>query len=149
LQAPWRGSCARCTASIPTTGRVPADATSTAAALWDVTLANTWQRPPVWVHGDIDLGNLLVRNGRLSAVIDFGQLGVGDPARDLSMAWTVFGAASRAGFRATMALDDDTWTRGRGWTLCKAMIVAAGLARTRAIEYADPWRVIEVVLRER
>ena len=58
--------------------------------IWEAALCSEWKRPPVWVHGDISIGNLLVKEGRLTAVIDFGSLGVGDPACDLVIAWTFF-----------------------------------------------------------
>lgn len=98
----------------------------TASELWEQALASTWQRPPVWVHGDVAAGNLLVKDGRLSAVIDFGSSGVGDPACDMYIAWTFLDAASREAFRRTLAVDDDTWARGRGWVLWKALITLAG-----------------------
>ena len=117
-----------------------------AIEVWDAAIATTWQRAPVWIHGDISPGNLLVQDGRLSAVIDFGMLGVGDPACDLSIAWTLFEGESRAAFRAMLPLDVGTWARGRAWTLWKALIVAAGLTGTNAAESARPWHVIDEVL---
>jgi aminoglycoside phosphotransferase (APT) family kinase protein len=96
-----------------------------ATAVWEAGLAATWQGPLVWVHGDVSSGNLLVRDGRLSAVIDFGSSAVGDPACDLYIAWTFLDAESREAFRATLALDDATWARGRAWTLWKALITFA------------------------
>lgn len=98
--------------------------THTATKVWEAALETSWQHTPVWVHGDISLGNLLVQNGKLSAVIDFGQLAVGDPACDLSIAWTLFKEKSRDVFRSLLPLDSDTWTRGRAWTLWKALITA-------------------------
>ena len=74
------------------------------------------------MHGDIAEGNLLVRDGRLSAVIDFGSSGVGDPSSDLILAWNVLDAESRNVFRLAMDLDNATWQRGRGWALWKALI---------------------------
>ena len=56
--------------------------------LWNVALSSIWDRKPVWIHGDVAPGNLLVKDGKLCAVIDFGILGVGDPACDAAMAWT-------------------------------------------------------------
>jgi aminoglycoside phosphotransferase (APT) family kinase protein len=101
-------------------GRIDADAVT---AAWEAALhAPAWRRPPVWIHGDLQAGNLLVRRGRLSAVIDFGGLGVGDPACDLMAAWTLFAGASRDVFRTALAVDDATWTRGRGWALSVALI---------------------------
>jgi aminoglycoside phosphotransferase (APT) family kinase protein len=75
----------------------------------------------VWVHGDLLPGNLLVVEGRLSAVIDFGGLNVGDPACDLQPAWNVFADGSRARYRAELQADDASWLRGRGWALYQAV----------------------------
>jgi aminoglycoside phosphotransferase (APT) family kinase protein len=93
-----------------------------ATAVWEAALAATWRGRPVWLHGDVSAGNLLVTSGRLSAVIDFGCSAVGDPACDLSIAWTLFRRESRDAFRATLPLDRATWARGRGWTLWKGLI---------------------------
>jgi aminoglycoside phosphotransferase (APT) family kinase protein len=98
--------------------------------LWTNALGTTWCREPVWLHGDITCGNVLLNHGRLSAVIDFGMLGVGDPACDLAIAWTFLERRDRESFREALAVDDDTWTRGRAWALWKATIVAADLVRT-------------------
>jgi aminoglycoside phosphotransferase (APT) family kinase protein len=87
--------------------------------------APVWPKPPVWVHGDPAPGNLLVGDGRLSAVIDFGTLAVGDPAVDLIGAWTLLTPAGRDAFRAALPIDDDTWARGRGWAL-SALLPAPG-----------------------
>jgi aminoglycoside phosphotransferase (APT) family kinase protein len=84
--------------------------------------AGPWAGPEVWVHGDLLPGNLLVVDGRLSAVIDFGGLGVGDPACDLQPAWNVFAGRSRQRFRAELDVDDASWLRGRGWALCQAVM---------------------------
>jgi aminoglycoside phosphotransferase (APT) family kinase protein len=90
---------------------------------WEAALqAPVWQGPPVWIHGDLKPGNLLVQQGRLSAVIDFGGLNVGDPACDLIIAWNLFSAETRDLFRAALAVDDATWARGRGWALSIGLI---------------------------
>ena len=124
-------------------GKINVDA---AAEVWEAALATAWHKSPVWIHGDVSSGNLLVQDGRLSAVIDFGQLGVGDPACDLAIAWTLFKGESRQAFRATLGLDAATWARGRGWTLWKALIVAAKLTDSNAAEALEPWRIIDEVL---
>lgn len=93
-----------------------------ARALWDRAIVSRWEAAPVWFHGDVAEGNLLVDAGRLSAVIDFGTSGVGDPACDLVPAWTLFEEPARAAFRAAAGLDADTWDRARGWALWKAAI---------------------------
>src|SRR5215211_3273412 len=79
-------------------------------AAWDAALqAPEWQRPPVWIHGDLDSRNLLVEYGRLSGVIDFGCLGVGDPACDVTVAWKVLSAETRDSFRTAITVDEATW----------------------------------------
>jgi aminoglycoside phosphotransferase (APT) family kinase protein len=99
--------------------RIDADA---ALRSWSESLnAPAWDGPEVWVHGDLLPGNLLVVDGRLSGVIDFGGLNVGDPACDLQPAWSVFTGASRARFCAELQVDDASWLRGRGWALCQAV----------------------------
>src|SRR5439155_1511993 len=85
---------------------------------WEESLnAPPWDGEEVWVHGDLLPGNLLVVDGRLSAVIDFGGLNVGDPACDLQPAWNVFVGDSRRRFRAELHVDDAAWLRGRGMSL--------------------------------
>lgn len=96
--------------------------------VWTAALDATRPAPAVWVHGDFAPRNLLVRDGRLVGVIDFGQLAVGDPACDLAIAWTYLGRAGRAVFRGALGLDDATWIRAKGWVAWKAAILAAGLA---------------------
>lgn len=117
-----------------------------ATEIWEAALATKWNKSPVWVHGDISLGNLLVKNGQLNAVIDFGGLAIGDPACDLAIAWTFFKCESREIFRTTLNLDEGTWVRGRGWALWKALIVAAGLCETNNIEGENCWRIIDEVI---
>lgn len=100
---------------------VPDEIAGPALATWKAALAADWDRRPVWFHGDIAAGNLLLRDGALGAVIDFGTCGVGDPACDLAIAWTMLDGPSRAAFRERLAVDDATWERGRGWALWKAL----------------------------
>lgn len=86
--------------------------------LWEAALAApAWGRPPVWFHGDFHTGNLLTVNGRLHAVLDFGGFGLGDPACDMMIAFTLMSRRTRAAFREALEVDDDTWMRGRGWAL--------------------------------
>ncbi|MFJ8210352.1 aminoglycoside phosphotransferase family protein [Streptomyces sp. NPDC096033] len=90
--------------------------------LWEAAIsAPGWDGPAVWFHGDFHTGNLLTVDGRISAVIDFGGLGIGDPACDLVIAFTLMSAGSRAAFRAALGVDEDTWIRGRGWALATAL----------------------------
>ncbi|MFK3776832.1 aminoglycoside phosphotransferase family protein [Agrobacterium sp. NPDC089420] len=94
-----------------------------AMEIWQLALSSHWQGDGVWVHGDIAEGNLLVQDGHLSAVIDFGSSGVGDPSSDLILAWNLLEAESLGVFRRALDLDEATWQRGRGWALWKALIV--------------------------
>lgn len=106
---------------------------------------SAWIARPVWVHGDMAGGNLLVDDGRLTAVIDFGCLAVGDPACDLTAAWTIFDGAGRSVFRQAVDLDADTWCRARGWALWKAVITLASAPpgsvkhRSAALAVARLW----------
>jgi len=120
--------------------------TGAVTAVWEAALATTWQGAPVWVHGDVAAGNLLVTEGRLSAVIDFGSSGVGDPACDLAIAWTLLEGASRDAFRAALPLDPATWARGRGWTLWKGLITLAQHQHTNPVEASTARHVIDEVL---
>jgi aminoglycoside phosphotransferase (APT) family kinase protein len=105
------------------TGRID---TMSAAAVWRAAVETSRHGRFTWFHGDVAAGNLLIKDGKLAAVIDFGTCGVGDPACDLVIAWTLFRDASRATFKSAVAQDSATWTRARGWALWKALI---GLAR--------------------
>ncbi|MEU6676154.1 aminoglycoside phosphotransferase family protein [Streptomyces sp. NPDC046925] len=102
-------------------------------AAWDAAMeAPDWDRDPIWFHGDLHVGNLLTVEGRLSAVIDFGGLGVGDPSCDLVIAYTLLGEKTRPAFREALAIDEATWIRGRGWAL------ATGLNAYTAYAHVNP-----------
>lgn len=85
--------------------------------------APVWEGSPVWIHADLLRPNVLVRGGRVRAVLDFGSAGVGDPAADVIAAWSVFGATGRAAFREGLAVDEDTWNRARGFALHQALLI--------------------------
>ena len=124
-----------------------------ALAAWEDALrAERWNRPPVWSHGDLLAGNLLARDGRLAAVIDFAGLGVGDPACDLMIAWGLFSGASRTAFREALRdgirLDEATWARGRGHALYHAAIYIPYYRHTNPAGVAAARQQLEAVLRE-
>lgn len=116
-------------------------------AAWEAALrAPEWQRSPVWIHGDLTSGNLLVEQGRLSGVIDFGCLGVGDPACDLMVAWTLLSGETREVFRAALSVDGAAWARGRGWALSWALIFIPYYSTTNPEGVRDARRTIAEVL---
>ncbi|MEU9499029.1 aminoglycoside phosphotransferase family protein [Streptomyces sp. NPDC048196] len=119
------------------------------AAVWaDALRAPGWDGPPVWLHADLMPGNLLVAGGRLTSVIDFGCLGVGDPACDLFPAWNLLPADARKVFRAALDVDDATWTRGRARTLSQALIALPYYRRTNPTMAHNARQVIRAVLAE-
>ncbi|WP_438483941.1 aminoglycoside phosphotransferase family protein [Streptomyces sp. S186] len=118
-----------------------------AAAVWEDALrVPGWDGPAVWLHADLMPGNLLVAGGRLTSVIDFGCLGVGDPACDLFPAWNLLPGDAREVFRRALGVDDATWRRGRARALSQALI-ALPYYRTTNPAMADNARhVIRAVL---
>jgi len=96
-----------------------------ALAVWDAAMRLPGAgvaEGPRWYHGDLAAENLLVRQGRLAAVLDFGGLAVGDPTVDLMVAWEVLDAPARSVFRTALGVDDGTWERGRAWALSLALM---------------------------
>ncbi|MFN8621832.1 MAG: aminoglycoside phosphotransferase family protein, partial [Chloroflexota bacterium] len=124
-----------------------------ATRCWEAGLDRPWRGPRVWVHGDVAPSNLLVHEGRLAAVLDFGCCAVGDPACDTVMAWTFFSGGAATIFRAALRLDDATWARGRAWALWKALITlrdhADGETALAAVTRRVGWRAgaAEIVAR--
>ncbi|WP_122617781.1 aminoglycoside phosphotransferase family protein [Streptomyces sp. Tu 4128] len=120
------------------------------AAVWqDALRAPAWDGPPVWLHADLMPGNLLVEGGRLTAVIDFGCAGVGDPACDLFPAWNLLPVGAREVFREMLGVDDATWRRGRGRTLSQALIALPYYRKTNPAMAGNARHVIRAVLTER
>jgi aminoglycoside phosphotransferase (APT) family kinase protein len=118
---------------------------------WERALAApAWDGPPVWHHGDLDARNWLVRGGRISGVIDWGEMGVGDPACDVMVAWKLHSAAARDAFREALPTDDATWERARGWALSQAVAALAYYTpenNPSLYHEAEAW--LELVLSER
>lgn len=120
-------------------------------ALWNADIAvPDWNKPPVWIHADISPLNVLCNNrGRLSAVIDFGTMGIGDPAVDCYGAWNLLDADSREIFRLELDLDADTWARGRAWALSIALIQLPYYYRTNPGLTAVSHQVLAELLGQR
>jgi aminoglycoside phosphotransferase (APT) family kinase protein len=118
-----------------------------ATAAWETAMAApAWAGPPRWVHADLSPLNLLARHGRLTAVIDFGGLGVGDPAIDMLPAWTWLTPQTRDLFRAEVKPDDATWARGRGWGLALGLSAVHFYRVTNPVLAASSGRAIAQVI---
>lgn len=118
-------------------------------AVWEEALRSpSWDGRPVWLHADLMPGNLLVNGGRLTSVIDFGCMGVGDPACDLFPAWNLLPAGAREVFRAALGVDDATWLRGRARTLSQALIALPHYRTTNPAMAHNARHVIREVLAE-
>ena len=118
-----------------------------ATAAWERSLeAPAWRGTPVWVHADLLRPNVLVREGRIQAVIDFGGVGVGDPAADVIAAWSVFGRTGRSTFRNILDVDDGTWNRGRGFALHQAVMIIPYYRETHPGFVALARRTVEEIL---
>ena len=116
-------------------------------AAWDAALAApNWDRRPVWIHGDLDARNLLVRDGQITGVVDWGSICVGDPACDVKVAWAVLDPETRPIFRDLLEIDDATWARGRGWALSQAMIALPYYLHTYPVIVQEAWRWLDQVL---
>ncbi|WP_026875796.1 aminoglycoside phosphotransferase family protein [Jiangella gansuensis] len=120
--------------------------TDAAADVWERAVQAPWDGRLVWFHGDVASGNLLVQDGVLAAVIDFGTCGVGDPACDLAVAWTLLSGKSRQVFRERLGVDDATWLRGQGWALWKALVGCAGAVHDGERPPADTFAVLEQII---
>jgi len=125
-------------------GAIDSDA---AIAAWERALeAPAWEGTPVWIHTDLLRPNLLVRGGRLRAVIDFGGVGVGDPAADVIAAWSVFSHTGRGSFRGALDVDDAIWNRARGFALHQAAMIIPYYTETNPRFAAMAKRTVEEVL---
>lgn len=115
---------------------------------WQKSLQSQWNTEPVWIHGDMSAGNFLIKNGHLYALIDFGGMGIGDPACDLVIAWTFFKNKSREIFKQSVGLDQDTWNRAKGWALWKAFITLQQCENKNSEKAQEHIRIIQDVLKD-
>jgi aminoglycoside phosphotransferase (APT) family kinase protein len=121
--------------------------TDAAIQAWEAALgAPAWDGVPLWTHGDLLPPNLLIDRGRLSAVLDFGAAGVGDPATDVIPAWSVFSGEAREVYRSGLGVDDGTWERGRGWALTIALLIVPYYLETNPAFAAMAKRMVEEIL---
>ena len=121
--------------------------TDSATAAWERCLqAPAWDGHPVWRHCDLLTPNLLVEDGHLKAVIDFGGIGIGDPAADVIAAWSVFGPSARMTFRNSLDVEDGTWARARGYALRQALLIVPYYSETNPRFVATAVRTLHQVL---
>jgi len=119
-----------------------------AITTWEAAISSEWEKDPVWVHGDFSAGNILVKNGKLAAVIDFGSCCVGDPACDLVIAWMLLTETARATFKKKLNLDNETWARARGWAIWKTLITLADLKDKMSVEAESKKKIIALVIED-
>jgi aminoglycoside phosphotransferase (APT) family kinase protein len=117
-------------------------------AVWEAGVhAPAWERPPVWVHGDLSDGNLVTRDGRLAGIIDWGGLLVGDPAVELMCAWNLFDGESRAVYLDALGfVDHATWLRGRAWAVSAALQALPYYRDTNPDIVTRSWRAVHAAL---
>lgn len=116
--------------------------------VWQKALSSKWIKEAVWVHGDLSVGNILIKNNQLVGVIDFGGMAIGDPACDLVIAWTFLKGESRTIFKSQLPLDSDTWARARGWALWKALITLVAIQDKSSSEATKQLQIINEVLND-
>jgi aminoglycoside phosphotransferase (APT) family kinase protein len=122
---------------------------ATVTAVWEDALAHAeWDGATAWVHGDVAPGNLLLRDGRLTGLIDFAGLGVGDPAIDLQVAWNLLPSAARRTLRDELGVDEPTWVRARARALAQALVQLPYYRETNPVLAASAWRVVREVTAE-
>lgn len=117
--------------------------------IWESVLTiPKWSGNLVWIHGDLHAGNLLAEHGRVTAVVDFGLAGVGDPACDMMVAWTLLTAKTREVFRAIVQPDEATWARGRGWAFYLGVVAYPYYRASNPVFAGIAKRAIDEVLAE-
>lgn len=120
--------------------------TSKALKMFERAMKTKWTQKSLWIHGDISCSNLLVKGSKLHAVIDFGQLGEGDPACDLAIAWTIFNKKERSFFQNCFSYDQTVWQRAQAWALWKAMLYASKISRALNYESKHCFKIIKNIL---
>ena len=121
-----------------------------ARVIWADALDARWDGVDRWFHGDVAEGNLLLKDGQLAAVVDFGTCGVGDPACDLAIAWSLLSADARQVFRDRLSVDAASWARGRGWALWKTLATCSSTYQDPedAEEFASAKRILDEIFSE-
>lgn len=116
--------------------------------IWQKAISSKWDKEPVWIHGDLSIGNMLVKDNKLVAIIDFGGMAIGDPACDLVIVWNFLTQESRKIFKQNLGLDANTWTRARGWALWKALITLEALEDKTSPESTKQQQIINGIINE-
>lgn len=117
--------------------------------IWEKALdAEIWTKSPVWIHSDLHEGNVITHNGKISAIIDFGLAGIGDPACDIVPAWTLLQKEAQTTFRNHINADEETWKRGHGWALSFGVIAYSYYRKTKHPIAEISRKVIDEVIRK-
>ena len=116
--------------------------------LWERACATKWSKEPIWIHGDFAVGNILIKDNKLSGVIDFGGTAMGDPACDLVIAWTYLSGKARDIFVSEIVLDEGTWLRARAWALWKATFELCNITDKNSPEALLQKKIIDEVINE-
>ena len=122
--------------------------TDVVTLVWEKALSSRWNNKSVWIHGDFSAGNILLKDNQVVAIIDFGGMGIGDPACDLVISWTFLKNESRKLFRQHIQLDGDTWDRARGWALWKALITMVTVKDKNIMEVEKQMQIINAIVQE-
>jgi len=116
--------------------------TKKALDIWQESLDSKWHKDPVWIHGDLAVGNILIKNKKINAIIDFGGMAIGDPACDLVLYWNFFNEESRSIFKSNLNLDQETWSRARGWAIWKACYELTQITDKKSQNYLNWLNII-------
>lgn len=117
-----------------------------AISIMEESINSKWEKEPVWIHGDLAIGNILIKDNKINAIIDFGGMSVGDPACDLVLYWNFFEGKSKDIFKSELALDQDTWNRARGWALWKASFEIVNSENKNSDSYISWVKIIKNII---
>ena len=117
-----------------------------ALKIWENAINSEWEKNPVWIHGDLAIGNILIKDNKVNAIIDFSGMAIGDPACDIVLYWNLFDKGSKDIFRSELDLDKDTWNRARGWALWKASFEIINSENKSSDSYISWVKIIQNII---
>lgn len=117
-----------------------------AISIMQTATKSKWSKNPIWIHGDLAIGNILIKDNKINAIIDFGGMAIGDPACDLVLYWNFFEGKSQEIFKSELNLDQNTWNRARGWALWKACFEITSLQDNKSEQYLGWLKILKNIL---